>query len=99
MRRDLARLLQEAADRGWQVEQTNGSHWKLRHPTGAVVFTGGTPGCRRALLNFRADLRRVERMAEEQAAVTHAPAAARTPPFFPPAGQSACGFQPSRSIR
>jgi hypothetical protein len=82
MRRDLGRLLREARERGWMVERTAGSHWRLRHRSGAVVFTGGTPGCRRALLNFRADLRRVERLAEGQAGGTHAPAAARTPPFF-----------------
>jgi predicted RNA binding protein YcfA (HicA-like mRNA interferase family) len=63
MRRDLARLLREARGRGWRVERTARSHWRLRHPSGDVVVASGTPSCPRSLRNVAADLRRVERRA------------------------------------
>ena len=63
MKRDLAGLLREARGRGWRVERTARSHWRLRHPSGAVVVTSGTPSCPRALRNVAADLRRAERRA------------------------------------
>lgn len=63
MKADLRRLLKSARRRGWTVERTRGSHWKLRHPSGAVVVAGSTPSCPRAVLNTRADLRRIERRA------------------------------------
>ena len=59
MKRDLARLLEAARRRGWSVERTRNSHWRLRHRTGALVVAPGTPSCPRSLLN----LRRVERRA------------------------------------
>ena len=61
MKRDLARLLKDAGKRGWSVERTRSSHWRLRHSSGAQVTTASTPSDRRALLNLQADLRRVER--------------------------------------
>jgi predicted RNA binding protein YcfA (HicA-like mRNA interferase family) len=61
MKADLRRLLEQARRRGWQVERTKGSHWRLRHASGALVHTGSTPSCPRALLNLQAHLRRVER--------------------------------------
>ena len=63
MKRDLARLLDAARKRGWSVERTRNSHWRLRHRTGALVVAPGSPSCPRALLNLRADLRRIERRA------------------------------------
>lgn len=63
MKRDLARLLEAARKRGWRLERTRGSHWKLKHPSGAVVVSSSTPSCHRALLNLQADLRRGERRA------------------------------------
>lgn len=61
MKRELKRLLAAARQRGWQVERTRGSHFRLRHPSGALVVASGTPSCPRALWNLRADLRRAER--------------------------------------
>jgi hypothetical protein len=61
MKRDLARLLDQARRRGWSVGLTRKGHWRLRHPSGAVVHAGSTPSCPRSLLNLRADLRRAER--------------------------------------
>lgn len=61
MKRDLARLLEAARQRGWHIEPTRAGHLKLRHPDGALVFSGATPSCPRAVLNLRAHLRRVER--------------------------------------
>jgi predicted RNA binding protein YcfA (HicA-like mRNA interferase family) len=61
MRHDLAKLLRQASACGWQVTRTRGGHWRLRHPGGGVVVMSSTPSDRRALLNFRAQLRRAER--------------------------------------
>lgn len=63
MKRDLARELEAARRRGWSVEPTRSGHLKLQHPDGALVFSGSTPSCPRAVLNLRAHLRRVERRA------------------------------------
>jgi hypothetical protein len=52
MKHDLARLLRQASACGWQL---------LRHPSGAVVVTSGTPSDWRALRNTPAQLRRAER--------------------------------------
>ena len=65
MKRDLDRLLADARRRGWVVTRTGGQHWRLRHDaTGALLFTGSTPSCPRALSNLAANLRRAERMQE-----------------------------------
>ena len=61
MKHELRRELEKARNRGWSVEPTRAGHLKLRHPDGALVFTGSTPSCARSLLNLRAHLRRVER--------------------------------------
>ena len=61
MKRDLLRLLEAARKRGWTVERTRGSHWRLAHPGGALVVASGTPSCPSALKNLRAHLRRAER--------------------------------------
>jgi hypothetical protein len=61
MKRDLRRLLDAARARGWSATYTGAGHWKLRHRSGAVVFTSSTPSCPRGLLNFRATLRHAER--------------------------------------
>jgi hypothetical protein len=63
MKRDLARLIEAARHRGWQVEKTRKAHWKLRHRSGALVVSSGTPSCPRALLNLSAALKRAERAA------------------------------------
>lgn len=63
MKRDLHRELEGARRRGWSVERTRGSHWRLKHPAGALVITAGTPSCPRSLANLRTDLRRIERRA------------------------------------
>jgi predicted RNA binding protein YcfA (HicA-like mRNA interferase family) len=61
MKHDLARLLRQASACGWQLVRTRKSHWLLRHPSGAVVVTSGTPSDQRALRNTRAQLRRAEK--------------------------------------
>jgi predicted RNA binding protein YcfA (HicA-like mRNA interferase family) len=61
MKHDLAKLLRQASACGWQVVRTRKSHWRLRHPSGAVVVTSSSPSDCRALANLRAQLRRAER--------------------------------------
>jgi len=60
--RDIKKLLKEAVAEGWSCEQTN-RHYKLRHPSGALVVVSGSASDRRAILNVRADLRRALRRA------------------------------------
>jgi predicted RNA binding protein YcfA (HicA-like mRNA interferase family) len=56
---DLDKLLQQLQRAGWRVTKTRGGHWKVWSPDGkAAVVTSGTPGDRRALANFRAQLKR-----------------------------------------
>ena len=61
MKRELAKLLDDARSKGWTVDRTKSGHHCLRHPAGGLVYTGSTPGCWRALLNARAAIRRAER--------------------------------------
>ena len=67
MKRELARLLADARRRGWSVTRTRSGHVRLRHASGATVFTGSTPSCWRATRNVEADLRRAERQHTENA--------------------------------
>jgi hypothetical protein len=60
MRHDLVQLLRQASACGWQVTRTR-RHWRLLHPTGALVFAASTPSCPCSVRNLAADLRRVER--------------------------------------
>jgi hypothetical protein len=61
MKRDQLILLAAARARGWRVERTRRGHWRLRHPSGAVVVAGGTPSSPAAGAELRARLRRAER--------------------------------------
>jgi predicted RNA binding protein YcfA (HicA-like mRNA interferase family) len=61
VRHDLAKLLRQASACGWQLSRTRGGHWLLRHPSGAVVVTSGSPSDWRTLRNTRAQMRRAER--------------------------------------
>ena len=62
MKRDLHALFDEAERRGWVIERTRSGHFKLWHPpTGAFIYSGGTPSCPRAIANAAAALRRAER--------------------------------------
>lgn len=61
MRKDLAKLFRTARERGWRCERTRAGHVRMRHPCGALVFSGTTPSDARALRNLAADLARVER--------------------------------------
>ena len=47
MKRDLRALLDDARRRGWSVDRTRSDHWRLRHPSGAIVYSGSTPSCPR----------------------------------------------------
>ena len=60
MKKDLAKLFKVARERGWTVTRTPRGHFQMRHPNGALVYTGSTPSDGRTLRNVRADLRRAE---------------------------------------
>lgn len=54
-RRDVEEL---ALEFGCSVETTEGSHIKIAHPSGWVVFCSASPSDPRALQYVRSDLRR-----------------------------------------
>jgi hypothetical protein len=64
MIRDLAQILADARSRGWQIEKTRNSHWRLRGPNNALLFTGSTPSDWRGIRNIRQAIRRAERGAQ-----------------------------------
>jgi predicted RNA binding protein YcfA (HicA-like mRNA interferase family) len=56
--RDLRRL---ARRHGWRLERTNGGHYRLRHPEGAMVVASFTPSTR-DLHILDGQMRRAERL-------------------------------------
>jgi hypothetical protein len=65
MKRELKRLIETAAARGWTATTTRNGHIRLAHANGAVIYTGSTPSDHRAVRNAAADLRRAERLTQE----------------------------------
>lgn len=59
--RQQRRFQQEMQARGWSVSVSRGGHLKWTHSNGAIYFSAGTPGDRRADKNARAAMRRLER--------------------------------------
>jgi hypothetical protein len=57
--RDLAR------EYGATLDVTGSCHYRLRLPSGAIVFAPGTPSDWRALRNVRAELRRAAEQVKE----------------------------------
>lgn len=47
-----------ATEYGCTLELTNGSHFKIKHPSGWFVFTACTPSDPRALRYVKSDLKR-----------------------------------------
>ena len=58
MPRELRTLLERRP--GWTPTRTNGDHIRLTHTSGAIAFTGSTPGDRRSWRNLESTLRRLE---------------------------------------
>ena len=56
--KDLAVLMEQAEQQGWQVTLTNGGHWKWVSPKGNVFFSSSTPSDRNAVNQVRRDLKR-----------------------------------------
>jgi hypothetical protein len=59
-RQDMRKLLDTARARGWTVERTGSGHLKLRHASGAILFTGTTLSDWRISANLHADMRCIE---------------------------------------
>lgn|GEM_PF-3582694 len=57
----LPELRAVARSQGWSVRLTKNSHWCFvpPDPSHPKAYTGSTPSDRRALINFRRDLRRM----------------------------------------
>ncbi len=58
MKRDLKEIIASLTRSGWTARKTGAGHWRFQAPSGALVFTGSTPGDVRALANLKARLRR-----------------------------------------
>jgi hypothetical protein len=58
MKRDLKEILAKLTRAGWEARVTGSGHWRLRAPSGALIFTASTPSDYRGLANLRARLRR-----------------------------------------
>jgi len=57
-RGSLQEILNKLSDQGWSITLKNG-HYRLLSPKGGMpIFTGSTPGDKRAVLNLRSTLRR-----------------------------------------
>jgi hypothetical protein len=55
--KELSLLVRQAREQGWQVELTNGGHFKWQSPLGRFFFSAQTPSDIRALKNIKRDLR------------------------------------------
>lgn len=64
-RAQLRDFLHEIQHRGWTVTKTRRNHFRLSHPCGALLFTGGTPSCVHAVANIRAAVRRAEKQEKQ----------------------------------
>lgn len=62
--KEIERLLQEYERLGWRREE--GRHTKLRSPHGRLVTATRSASDRRAILNLRAILRRIQRDEEAE---------------------------------
>lgn len=56
------RLIQFADEAGWEASLTNNNHLRFDKPGRSAVYFSGTPGDRRAALNFRSKLRHADQM-------------------------------------
>jgi predicted RNA binding protein YcfA (HicA-like mRNA interferase family) len=53
--------IRQAIKAGWSASLTRGSHVKLTHKSGAIVYCSGTPSTRRAGAELLSDLARALR--------------------------------------
>lgn len=59
-RKDVGQFVRYAGGHGFACEGMTGSgHWKLRHPSGAVIIVPATPGGYRWKANLEAQVRRM----------------------------------------
>lgn len=56
--RDLRDLGKRAMAAGWEITRTRNLHFRWKAPSGALVFTSGTPSDHRTLRNVQSLLRR-----------------------------------------
>lgn len=64
MKKEVKQFLERAVKDGWVVEKTNGQHYQLKHPCGALVYCSSTPRDFHAIKNMEGDLKRALRQAE-----------------------------------
>lgn len=60
MHKDWKKLVKPYLKRGWLLSD-KGKHNKITAPCGRIIFFAKTPSCPRAVKNFAARLRRVDR--------------------------------------
>lgn len=60
---DTEVFIKEMTGRGWKADKTSGGHWKCTHPLAPrPVFTSGTPSDWRSFENFKAEIKRLEKV-------------------------------------
>jgi hypothetical protein len=63
--RELNAVLAAALGSGWRVRRTNNNHLMAVSPGGSVVVVGTTPSDKRAFLNTRARIRRIDQQEQQ----------------------------------
>lgn len=56
--RQMNEVIREAVAQGWRFGKARNNHVKMMTPDGRVVFGPSTPSDHRAILNFKAKLKR-----------------------------------------
>lgn len=59
--KDVHQIVRGLVRRGWLFALTGGGHGSLTAPGGGCVTVAQSPGDHRAVMNIRADVRRLER--------------------------------------
>lgn len=61
LKTDVRQYLRVLEAEGAEVSLTRGNHWRVRLENGELVFCSLTPSDRRALANFKAQVKRARR--------------------------------------
>ncbi len=66
MNKEIRQVVRWAKARGWSVERTKSSHFRVNREGHMSIVFGGTPSDNRAIHNFKARVRRAERAAAQK---------------------------------
>jgi hypothetical protein len=63
--KETNRVLEDAVESGWRIERTNSNHLRATSARGSVVFVASTPSDRRAVLNTRSRIKRINQQEQQ----------------------------------